>query len=117
MRAQGGRLAKLVLAPTRSDLERAFLKAIRKARLPEPRVDHPVGRYTVDFYWPSHHLVVETDGTRYHEHDIARRRDRRKDAYLQLRGCTVVRVAEDDVAHGAATVARFLSRPATRTAP
>jgi very-short-patch-repair endonuclease len=116
LRAQGGRLAKLVVAPTQSGLERAFLKAVLKSHLPKPLTHHRIGPYTVDFYWPSHDLVVETDGSDYHEHDIARRRDRRKDAELQLRGHTVLRVAEDDVDAGVATVARFLSRPATRTA-
>jgi hypothetical protein len=117
LRAHGGRLASLIVAPTRSGLERVFLKAVLKAGLPTPVTNHRIGPYTVDFYWPSHRLVVETDGARYHDHEIARRRDRRKDAYLHLRGCTVVRVAEDDVDHGVGTVARFLSRPASRTGP
>jgi very-short-patch-repair endonuclease len=115
LRAQGGRLARLVVGPTRSGLERAFLKAVLKSDLPRPLTNHPIGPYTVDFYWPSHDLVVETDGARYHDHELARRRDRRRDAELQLRGCTVLRV--DDVDADVATVARFLSRPATRTAP
>jgi very-short-patch-repair endonuclease len=115
LHAAGGRLAKLVVGPTRSGLERAFLRAVAKAKLPAPLVNHRIGAYTVDFYWPSHALVVETDGSRYHDHELARRRDRRRDAELQLRGCTVLRV--DDVAAGVATVARALSRPATRTAP
>jgi hypothetical protein len=115
LRAQGGRLARLVVGATRSGLERAFLKAVLDAGLPEPLTNHRIGPYTVDFYWPSHDLIVETDGARYHDHELARRRDRRRDAELQLRGCTVLRV--DEVEGGVATVARFLSRPATRTAP
>ena len=115
LRAQGGRLARLIVAPTRSGLERAFLKAVLKAGLPAPTTNHRIGPYTVDFYWPSHRLVVETDGARYHDHELARRRDRRRDGELQLRGCSVLRV--DDVDAGVATVARFLSRPASRTAP
>ena len=115
LRAQGGRLARLVVGPTRSALERAFLKAVLKAGLPEPLINHRIGPYTVDFHWPSHDLVVETDGARYHDHELARRRDRRRDAELQLRGCTVLRV--DDVDAGVATVAQLLSRPASRTAP
>jgi hypothetical protein len=115
LRAQGGRLASLVVGATRSGLERAFLKAVLSAGLPEPLMNHKIGPYTVDFYWPSHHLIVETDGACYHDHELARRRDRRRDAELQLRGCMVLRV--DEVGAGVATVARFLSRPATRTAP
>jgi putative AbiEi antitoxin of type IV toxin-antitoxin system/uncharacterized protein DUF559 len=115
LRAQGGKLAKLVVGATRSGLERAFLKAVLHAGLPEPLTNHRIGPYTVDFHWPSHDLVVETDGARYHDHELARRRDRKRDAELQLRGYTVLRV--DEVDAGVATVARFLSRPATRTAP
>ena len=113
-------LARLVttgIGPTRSGLERAFLEAVLGAGLPEPIVGHPIGPYTVDFYWPSHALVVETDGDRYHDHPIAIRRDRAKDAELRRRGCTVVRVPEDELPDAPATVARLLSRPASRTAP
>jgi hypothetical protein len=115
LRAHGGRLASLIVAATRSGLERAFLKAVLKAGLPTPVTNHRIGPYTVDFYWPSHRLVVETDGARYHDHELARRRDRRRDGELQLRGCSVLRV--DEVDAGLATVARFLSRPASRTGP
>jgi len=71
----------------------------------------------VDFYWPSHDLVVETDGDRYHDHPIAIRRDRTKDLALRLRGFTVVRIPEEELPDAPATVARLLSRPASRTAP
>ena len=104
------------IGPTRSRLERAFLKAVVKHGLPEPLVGHRIGRYTVDFFWPSHDLVVETDGERYHGHAIAVRRDTRRDAYLQLRGCVILRVPEEELPGAPATVARFLSRPATRRA-
>jgi hypothetical protein len=113
-------LARLVttgIGPTRSGLERAFLKAIVSAGLPEPIAGHRIGPYTVDFFWPSHALVLETDGDDYHGHVLAQRRDRRRDAELQLLGCTVIRVPEDELPDAAATVARFLSRPASRTAP
>jgi hypothetical protein len=113
-------LARLVdtgLGPTRSGLERAFLRAVVGAGLPAPIVGHPIGPYTVDFYWPSHALVVETDGSDYHGHAIATRRDARRDAELRRRGYTVIRVPEDDLADAPATVARLLSRPASRTAP
>ncbi len=113
-------LARLVtagLGPTRSRLERAFLKAVVSAGLPEPIVGHRIGPYTVDFYWPSHDLVVETDGDDYHGHVLAQRRDRRRDTELRRRGFTVIRVPEDELPDAPATVARLLSRPASRTAP
>jgi hypothetical protein len=112
-------LAKLVeqgIGPTRSRLERAFLKAVVSAGLAEPIVGHRVGPYTVDFFFPSHDLVVETDGDDYHGHVLAQRRDRTKDAELARRGLNLLRVPEDDVDGGVATVARFLSGPASRRA-
>jgi hypothetical protein len=112
-------LASLVrtgIGPTRSGLERAFLKAVVRAGVPEPIVGHRIGPYTVDFFWPSHNLVVETDGADYHDHAIARRRDAKRDAYLQDRGLTVVRVPEDELPEAPATLARVLSRPAWRRA-
>jgi hypothetical protein len=111
------KLASLIVGPTRSGLERTFLKAALKLGLPLPEIGHRIGGYTVDFYWPSHDLVVETDGADYHEHDLARRRDRRKDAALRARGHAVLRVPEEALDAGLAEVARFLSRPAWRTAP
>ena len=42
--------------------ERAFLKSLHRHGLPEPIVAHRIGRWTVDFFWPSHALVLETDG-------------------------------------------------------
>jgi very-short-patch-repair endonuclease len=112
-RGPGARvLANLVAAPTQSGLERAFLKALLKLNLPQPLTQHRIGPYTVDFYWPTHDLVVETDGDRYHDNEIARRRDRRKDAELRRRGCTVVRVPEDELAEAAELVALQLGRKA-----
>jgi len=110
------RLRQLLGAPTRSGLERAFLRAIRRAGLPEPITGHRIPPYTVDFFWPSHGLVVETDGDRYHDHPLARRRDARKDAALRARGLTVLRVPEADVPEAPAAVAAILSRPASRRA-
>jgi len=37
---------------TRSDLERDFLQLCRRHRLPEPRVNVRIGRWTVNFLWP-----------------------------------------------------------------
>jgi hypothetical protein len=109
-------LVKTGVGPTRSRLERAFLKAVVSAGLPEPTVGHRIGPYTVDFFWPSHNLVVETDGADYHDHAIARRRDAKRDAYLEDRGLTVVRVPEDELPEAPATLARVLSRPTWRRA-
>ena len=80
---------------TRSELEAWFLTLVREAGLPEPLVnfsltapDHP--RLEVDFYWPTHHLIVELDGWDTHRR-AAFEQDRRRDAALTAAGWRVLR--------------------------
>jgi hypothetical protein len=51
---------------TRSELEIRFLSLIAQARLPRPLVNATVQGLEVDFLWPTHDLVVETDGAATH---------------------------------------------------
>jgi very-short-patch-repair endonuclease len=99
------------------ELERRFLRVIR--RLPKPLVNAPLGPYNVDFLWPSHRLVVEVDGARFHDHPIARRRDHARDTDLQLRGYLVTRLTWHEITQEPALVrdrvARLLSDRASRT--
>jgi hypothetical protein len=81
---------------TRSELEAWFLGLVRDAGLPEPLVnfsltapDHP--RLEVDFYWPTHHLIVELDGWQTHRTRAAFETDRARDAALTAAGSKVVR--------------------------
>ena len=76
-----------------------MLRLIRDAGLPEPRVNHPVGPYVVDFAWPAHRVVVETDGWAAHGHRVAFERDRARDAALHAAGWTVVRFTWRQVEH------------------
>ena len=100
-------------ALTRSELERRFLELLHRAGLPPPLVnasldaqDH--GRLEVDFHWPGHRLIVETDGFEAHGTPTAFTTDRRRDAALTAAGYRVMRFAWDDVAGDAGTVARRL---------
>ena len=52
-------------------------------------LDH--GRCEVDFYWPRHGLIVETDGWETHGTRAAFEADRAKDAALTAAGYRVVR--------------------------
>jgi hypothetical protein len=82
-----------------------FLNLVREAGLPEPLVncsltapDHP--RLEVDFCWPAHHLIVETDGWDTHGNRAAFEADRARDAALQAAGYNVLRFTwrtEDEV--------------------
>jgi hypothetical protein len=76
-------------APTVSILEDAFFGAILDAELPPPLANWAIGPYRVDFYWPDHGFIVETDGWGAHGGDGGRAKDRRKDAYLRGRGLEV----------------------------
>jgi very-short-patch-repair endonuclease len=86
-------LARLVgePEPTRSDLERSLMAALRAAGLPLPLVNVRVGPYLVDFLWSEQRLVVETDGWGAHGHRGAFERDRMRDAMLEARGYAVMR--------------------------
>jgi len=95
---------------TRSELERRFRALCRRAGLPRPLsnvsladLDHRP--HEVDFYFPAHRLVVETDGWRDHGTRIAFERDRAKDAALTATGYIVLRFTKRQIADEPETVA------------
>ncbi len=85
--------------PTRSELERALLPALRKAKLPRPISGYELLGFTLDFCWPDHNLVVETDGWSTHGHRRAFESDRARDATLQAHGYRVLRFTWRQVLH------------------
>jgi very-short-patch-repair endonuclease len=76
---------------TRSELERRFLRLCRRAHLPTPEVNAPVGGYVVDFLWRRPDLIVETDGYRYHRGRHTFEHDHRRQAQLVAMGYEVLR--------------------------
>ena len=64
---------------------------MRRHDLPRPLVNRTVAGEEVDFLWPQHRLVVETDGRRTHLTRHAFERDRARDAKLTIAGYRVVR--------------------------
>jgi predicted transcriptional regulator of viral defense system len=85
---------------TRNEWEAAFLELIRKAGLPEPLTndafhapDH--GHCDPDYHWPTHRVIVETDGFETHGTRAAFRADRAKDAALTAAGYRVLRFTKD----------------------
>jgi very-short-patch-repair endonuclease len=102
--------------PTRSKLERRFLRLCRRHRLPLPEVNQRIGPYEVDFLWRECRLVVETDGWQGHRGRVAFEADRAKDLELKLLGYEVVRFTYRQVEKRPAAVAaklRALLRPRT----
>jgi tRNA pseudouridine38-40 synthase len=63
----------------------------RAPGLPVFRRQHPIGPYVLDFYCAKARLAIEIDGM---SHDVGDRpeRDLRRDAWLEARGVTVVRI-------------------------
>jgi very-short-patch-repair endonuclease len=97
-------------ALTRSELERRFLRLVRRARLPKPSVNAFVEGQEVDFAWWAHKLAAETDGAAAHLTKAAFERDRRRDAALLRAGWRVVRFTYRQVVHEPEYVADTLKR-------
>jgi len=79
---------------TRSDLELLFLRLCRRHRFPEPEVNVRVNRFEVDFLWPDHRLIVETDGYTYHRGHAAFLNDHDRDLKLRALDYEVIRLSE-----------------------
>ena len=88
---RGYRLGGVEKDRTRSELEYAFLRLCRRHRLPAPEVNVRVGSFEVDFLWRRAHLVVETDGYRYHRGAAAFEADRARELELGRLGYTLRR--------------------------
>jgi very-short-patch-repair endonuclease len=99
---------------TDSDLERRFLRLVRKAGLATPRTRTHLNGFRVDFFWPDLGLVVETDGLRYHRTPAQQARDRRRDQVHTAAGMTTLRFTYAQVRFEAAAVREVLLRVAAR---
>jgi Protein of unknown function (DUF559) len=92
------RAALAAYRPTPADnsgFEREFAHWITTdPRIPPPQRNVHLDEWELDFYWPDHRVVAETDGERYHMLANDRERDYRKDAWLQRHRIAVLRVGE-----------------------
>jgi very-short-patch-repair endonuclease len=109
-------LADLTEEPTltRSELERIFLELVRRANLPLPVVNGLVLTWEVDFHWPRHRLIVETDSRAFHAHALAFHQDRQRDLELELAGWHVLRISWRQVLDEPERVAALLRSRLTR---
>ncbi len=78
-------------APTRSALERRFLKLCRDHDIPRPEVNAYIEGYLVDFVWRDRKLIVEVDGYEHHGTRTRFESDRERDVVLSTRGWGVRR--------------------------
>ncbi len=103
--------------PTRSGLERRFLRLVERAALPRPLTRAWVNGFEVDFFWPDLGLVVETDGARYHRTPDRQTRDRRRDQAHTVAGLTQLRFTGAQIDLEAPYVVDTLRGVAARLAP
>jgi len=102
-RYRGSRRLRLLLvdavdpAKVRSVLELRFLEMCQAQGIRRPLVNARIGPWMPDFLWTAEHVVVETDGKRFHQTAAQRRKDREKDAYLRAQGFTVIRLTWTEV--------------------
>lgn len=101
---------------TRSEMEVRFLSLIAQFGLARPRTNATIAGLEVDFLWPDHGLVAETDGAATHLTRTAFEHDRRRDAALQVAGLRVVRFTWRELTERPGVVAQtlralLLSRP------
>lgn len=94
-------------APTKSELERAFLELCKRFGIPRPEVNAPIDEYVVDFLWRQARLIIETDGD---DHFTKRgtAKDHKRDRRLRNLGWRVERFTWVEVVHEPHAVAKEL---------
>jgi very-short-patch-repair endonuclease len=97
---------------TRSELERRARRLVATAGLPAPEMNVRVDGYEVDMLWRDAGLVVELDGSEYHDPE----RDTRKTNNLMARGWTVQRFTWRQVVNDPAWVVQSLQAVRSRAA-
>jgi very-short-patch-repair endonuclease len=101
---------------TRSELERRFLRLVDSAALPRPIVNRHQATHRVDFAWPEHGLVVETDGRATHDNPYAFHQDRARVLDLELADLHVVRLSWLQVVEESERVIQLLVKRLARAA-
>ena len=99
-------------AMTESELESLFVRLLRRYGLPIPQRQVTVEWdqcHRLDFLYPHHDLIVEVDGRRWHASKQRFQGDRRRDNEALLKGCRVLRLTWEDVAHDEAYVRATLA--------
>src|SRR6202012_3216918 len=93
-----------------SDLEILFRPLVRAAAYPSPFSKHWVLGFEVDFWFPDLHLVVETDGLRYHRTPAQQARMVKRDQTHPAAGLHVLRFTHWQIAYAPTEVTDVLRR-------
>jgi very-short-patch-repair endonuclease len=93
---------------TDCELERRFLRLVRRAGMSPPQTQQRVNGYRVDFYWPEFRLIVETDGLRYHRTAAQQSRDRARDQAHAAAGFIALRFTHAQVRYDPSHVMSIL---------
>jgi very-short-patch-repair endonuclease len=93
-----------------SDLEILFRPLALAAHFPVPLTKRWVLGYEVDFWFPDHDLVVETDGLRYHRTPSQQARMARRDQVHTASGLRVLRFTHWQIAYAPDEVTDVLRR-------
>jgi Protein of unknown function (DUF559) len=128
-RRRGSRHLRLVLTDwrrypaktkIRSRLEARLLRLLTQWDVPIPLVNSKLSvgdkRFELDFFWPEHRLVVETDGGKYHGNPFAQARDSNRNRILRGAGYEVRRLGWWDLEQRPAAVRTELRRLLARAA-
>ena len=115
-RALGYDVGAVLPEPTRSELERIFLRLCCHRGIPNPEVNVRVGHFEVDLLWREEGLVVETDGYSHHRSRAAFEADRARDARLTVLGLEVLRFTYRQVTGDSARVAATVEAVRARRA-
>jgi very-short-patch-repair endonuclease len=98
-----------------SDLEILFRPPALAAGFPVPLTKHWVLGYEVDFFFPDHDLIVETDGLRYHRTPAQQARAAKRDQKHVAAGFRVLRFTHWQIAHAANEVTGVLRQVRARS--
>ena len=101
---------------TDSELERRYLPISDRAGLRRPLTQQIVNGERVDFHYPDLHLVVETDGLRYHRTPQQQAKDLVRDQKHLAAGCTPLRFTHEQIRYEPAYVEATLRQVARRLA-
>jgi very-short-patch-repair endonuclease len=93
-----------------SDLEVYFRPLALAAGFPLPLTKRWVMGYEVDFWFPDHGLIVETDGLRYHRTPSQQARAAKRDQTHTASGLRVLRFTHWQIAHAPNEVTAVLRR-------